>query len=103
MGTSLDGVELGFKALLSAQPWINDPAVVPMPYRQDIHDAYSSRASGASDRPLKIGVFWNDGSVEPHPPVRRGIKLLAEAVKNAGHKVCHIFVSYSFEKSVNDE
>lgn len=88
MGTSLDGIELGFKALLSTQPWVNDPAVVPIPYRQEIFDAYSARGSGAGARPLKIGVLWNDGMVEPHPPVRRGLKLLAEAVKNAGHTVC---------------
>ncbi|KAB5554879.1 amidase signature domain-containing protein [Coniochaeta sp. 2T2.1] len=87
MGTSLDGVRLGFKALLSTQPWIKDPAVVPIPYRQDIFNAYSSRGSGAAARPLKVGVFWNDGVVEPHPPVRRGLRLLAESIKNAGHKI----------------
>lgn len=38
-------------------------------------------------RPLKIGIFWNDGMVEPHPPVRRGLRLLDDAVKKAGHKV----------------
>lgn len=87
MGTSLDGIDLGFKALLSTQPWANDPAVVPVPYRQEIFDAYSARGSRAGARPLKIGVLWSDGLVEPHPPVRRGLKLLAKAVKNAGHKV----------------
>lgn len=87
MGTSLDGIDLGLKALLSTQPWINDPAVVPIPYRQDIYNAYLARGSKAGAKPLKIGVVWNDGMVEPHPPVRRGLRLLAEAVKNAGHKV----------------
>jgi len=90
MGTSLDGVDLGFKALLSTKPWTRDPAVVPIPYRQDLYDAYSSRASDDGAKPLKIGIFWNDGNVEPHPPVRRGLKLLADAVKNAGHKVSDI-------------
>ncbi|OIW30790.1 amidase [Coniochaeta ligniaria NRRL 30616] len=87
MGTSLDGVDLGLRALLSTQPWIKDPAVVPIPYRQDIYDAYLARGSAAGAKPLKIGVVWNDGMVEPHPPVQRGLKLLAEAVKNAGHKI----------------
>ena len=87
MGTSLDGIDLGFKALLSTKPWINDPAVVPIPYRQELYDAYSSRASGSGGKPLKVGILWDDGNVEPHPPVRRGLKLLVDAVKNAGHTV----------------
>ena len=90
MGTSLDGVDLGFKALLSTQPWLNDPAVVPIPYRQDIYDAFLARGSAnpaSGGKPLKLGIVWNDGLVEPHPPIQRGLKILAEAVKNAGHKV----------------
>lgn len=86
MGTSLDGIDLGLKALLSTQPWINDPAVVPIPYRQDVYDTFIARGSSGS-KPLKIGIVWNDGMVEPHPPVQRGLKLLADAVKKAGHKV----------------
>jgi amidase len=90
MGTSLDGIDLGLKSLLSTKPWIRDPAVVPLPYRQEIFDNYLARGlskAGAGGKRLKIGIVWRDGIVEPHPPIRRGLKLLAEAVKNAGHKV----------------
>ncbi|KAB5559941.1 amidase signature domain-containing protein [Coniochaeta sp. 2T2.1] len=87
MGTSLAGVDLGLRALLSTKPWVHDPAVVPIPYREDVYNAYLARGMAAAGRPLKLGIVWNDGMVEPHPPILRGLRLLAEAVRNAGHKV----------------
>jgi amidase len=90
MSTSLDGLELGFRSLLSTEPWIRDPAVVPIPWRKQILDSISARVGlggKAKDRPLKLGIFRRDASVEPHPPVRRGLKMVAEAVDGAGHSV----------------
>ncbi|KAK3949451.1 amidase signature domain-containing protein, partial [Pseudoneurospora amorphoporcata] len=92
MSTSLDGCELALKSVLSTRPWVQDPAVVPIPYRQEIFDDVLSRADAngrakADRRPLKLGILWRDGSVEPHPPIRRGMAIVAEAVKKAGHKL----------------
>lgn len=90
LSTSLDGLDLALKAVMATRPWLNDPAVVPIPYRQDVLDAFGSRASpdGTSkEPPLKIGILWTDGVVEPHPPIRRGLKLLADAVQSAGHRL----------------
>jgi amidase len=90
MSTSLDGLELGFRSLLSTEPWVQDPAVVPIPWREQILDSISARVGlggKAKDRPLKFGILWRDASVEPHPPVRRGLKMVAEAVHGAGHSV----------------
>lgn len=91
ISTSLDGCELALKSLLSTRPWLQDPAVVPIPYRQDVFDDVLSRADAGgrakADRPLKLGILWRDGSVEPHPPIRRGMAIVAEAVKKAGHKL----------------
>ncbi|KAK3331484.1 amidase signature domain-containing protein [Apodospora peruviana] len=81
LSSSLGGLDLALRAAMAARPWLRDPAVVPIPYRQDVVDDILSRG------PLKIGVFWTDGIVEPHPPIRRGVKILAEAVSKAGHKV----------------
>ncbi len=44
LGTSLGGLEPIFRGVLSTKPWLNDPAVVPIPFRQDIADDYLSRA-----------------------------------------------------------
>lgn len=90
MGTSIDGVELMFRSLLTTEPWLRDPAVVPLPFRQDVMDSYLSRANKdgtATDRPLKLGVLWTNNVVQPHPPVSRGLKMMVDAVRKAGHKV----------------
>lgn len=92
MSTSLGGLELIVRSVLSTEPWLRDPAVVPIPFRQDIADAYLSRANPdgtaiVSKAPLKLGIFWTDKVVGPHPPIIRGLRMINDAVKKAGHKV----------------
>ncbi|KIW92858.1 uncharacterized protein Z519_06707 [Cladophialophora bantiana CBS 173.52] len=89
--TSLGGLELALKSVLSTQPWLRDPAVVPIPFRQEIVDEYLSRAkwdgtAKASGCALKLGIFWADGIVTPRPPITRGLHVVVDAVRNAGHK-----------------
>jgi amidase len=67
LSTSLDGSELILRAVLSTKPWLRDPAVVPIPFRQDVYDEYIS-CDRTSERTLKLGVFWTNGIIEPHPP-----------------------------------
>lgn len=95
MSTSLPGLELVFRSILSTGPWLRDPVVIPMPYRQNITDAYLSRADAngaakASELPLKLGVLWTDGVVGLHPPVKRGLNMVVDAIKKAGHKVKYL-------------
>ena len=89
LSTSLGGLELILRSILSTKPWLNDPAVVPMSFRQEIVDEYLSRAepSKLSGLPLKLGVLWNDGVVGPQPPIIRGLHMVVNAVRRAGHKV----------------
>ncbi|KID87241.1 general amidase [Metarhizium guizhouense ARSEF 977] len=92
LSTSLDGLELIFRGILSTKPWLNDPAVVPMPFRQALVDDYTCRVelNGSvkkSKQPLKLGVLWTDGLVQPHPPVTRGLNTVVAALKQAGHLV----------------
>lgn len=89
LSTSLGGLELILRSILSTKPWLNDPAVVPMPFRQEIVDEYLSRAEPAklSGLPLKLGVLWTDGVVRPQPPIIRGLHMVVDAVRRAGHKV----------------
>ncbi|KAK4205074.1 Acetamidase [Triangularia verruculosa] len=90
LSTSIAGLELALRATLSTEPWLRDPAVVPIPFRQEIFELYRSRAEGdgkASSRPLKLGILWTDRSVGPHPPIIRGLRQVVEAVKAAGHKI----------------
>ncbi|KAL6916189.1 hypothetical protein FSST1_007684 [Fusarium sambucinum] len=92
MGTSIDALEIVFKSVLGAEPWLKDPAVLPIPFRKDMVDSYLSRADSKGNaksggKPLKMGVLWSDGVVGPHPPVIRGLRVVVEALKKAGHKV----------------
>lgn len=62
-----------------------------MPWNSEIERVTLARAEadGATNNnlPLKLGVFWSDGIVAPHPPVTRGLHLLQRLLKANGHKV----------------
>lgn len=92
MGTSIDALEIVFKSVLGTEPWVRDPAVLPIPFRKEMMDSYLSRADSkgnakSGEMPLKMGILWSDGMVGPHPPVLRGLRVVAEALKKAGHNV----------------
>ncbi|KAJ4140614.1 hypothetical protein NW765_015891 [Fusarium oxysporum] len=91
MATSIDALEVMFKAVLGKEPWLKDPAVIPIPFQQDVAESYQRKADDKGnakfgERPLKMGVLWRDGMVGLHPPVLRGLKVVVEALKKAGHK-----------------
>ncbi|EWG51017.1 hypothetical protein FVEG_10130 [Fusarium verticillioides 7600] len=92
MGTSIDALEMVFEAVLMTEPWMKDPAVIPIPFRKDVTESYRRRADEKGnakfgERPLKMGVLWCDGMVGLHPPVLRGLEVVVEALKKAGHKI----------------
>ncbi|RBR25087.1 uncharacterized protein FIESC28_02144 [Fusarium coffeatum] len=92
MGTSVEALEVVFKSVLGTGPWLRDPAVIPIPFREEMMASYSSRADRkgnpkSGQRPLKMGVLWSDGMVGPHPPVLRGLHAVVDALRKAGHKV----------------
>lgn len=91
MSNSIDSLELLMRAILSTKPWLRDPEVMPMPWREEVIEATLARATstGASNesRPLKIGIYWTDGVVNPQPPIERGLRLLAATLKKAGHRL----------------
>ena len=98
MSTSLGGLTHGLEATLSAKPWLRDPAVVPIPYRHDLLKQYSDRANpdGTAKfdaQPLKLGIVWTDGSINPHPPVKRGLENVVKSLIAAGHKVSCMYLN----------
>ncbi|KAH0559168.1 hypothetical protein GP486_004292 [Trichoglossum hirsutum] len=90
LSTSIDGLKLIMTSVLSTQPWLRDPEVIGIPWRQEMADAVLERASsdGAANNrlPLKLGVYWTDGVVGLHPPISRGLRMVRDAVEKAGHK-----------------
>ena len=80
------------RSVLPTKPWLRDPAVVPIPFRQDRVNACLSRAkpdgsATESALPLKLGILWSHGVVGVHLPVRRGLEMVVDAVVAGGHQV----------------
>ncbi len=71
-----------------------------IPWRLELEQSSLARAGRwgeANDKqPLKLGVFWTDGVAQPHPPITRGLRIVAQEVKKAGHKVCSDLKSVLF-------
>ena len=63
---------------LRSEPWISDPNVAPLPWRQHIYDEMQSR-------PLKVGLILDDGVVRPHPEVEDAMRRIASLLESAGH------------------
>ena len=86
-------------SVLSAKPWLRDPNVVNIPWREELVTSCLSRAesdgSANDSLPLKLGVYWNDGVVTPQPPIARGLRTVVEAIQAAGHKVNSTIPGYS--------
>ncbi len=57
------------KTVLDAQPWVNDPSLVPIPWRDE--PSYLNQDSRTK---LRVAVLWDDGVVKPHPPITRALK-----------------------------
>ncbi|KAK6373958.1 hypothetical protein LTS17_007928 [Exophiala oligosperma] len=91
LATTARSTKLLTKAILSTNPWLHDPLVVDMPWRDDqeqtIVDLLKSASSSAQGGQLSFGVLKSDGNVSPQPPVARAVSMVAEALSKAGHKV----------------
>jgi amidase len=76
MTVDRESLELFMKVALASKPWLIDPSITVKewtPYN--------------FDRPLKIAIQWWDGVVQPHPPMTRALREVAEACRKAGHQV----------------
>ena len=81
LGPSISSLRLVFKALLSSEPWLHDPEVLPIPYRAD------AECRSETSNNLSFGIFTSDGVVNPHLPITRAVRMVAEALKAEGYKV----------------
>jgi amidase len=90
LATTVGAVKLLVKAILSQSPWLHDPLVAEMPWRDLIEEEtlhlIQAAASGEKSK-LSFGILKNDGVVGLHPPVARAMQLCADALVKAGHRV----------------
>ncbi|RDW77691.1 hypothetical protein BP6252_05744 [Coleophoma cylindrospora] len=80
MTRSLSSMTTITKAVIDAEPWMLDPRVSPIPWRESVYEEIQSR-------PLVIGIMMDDGVVKVHPPIERALNELAEKLKKAGHEL----------------
>ncbi|KAK6347312.1 hypothetical protein TWF696_007383 [Orbilia brochopaga] len=72
LSTHLPGLSLFMSTVLASQPWLIDPMLVPIPWRDDESHFPLNAVTGRMKK-VKIGVMRCDGVVMPHPPVTRAI------------------------------
>ena len=88
LATTAASVKLVVKSILSQQPWLHDPLVVELPWRdeqeQEILNLVQSSTSGKGK--FAFGVLKHDGVVTPHPPVSRAVQIVADTLAKLGHK-----------------
>lgn len=71
-----DAMELFMRVALAAKPWNVEPSLTTKewtPYK--------------FTKPLKVAVQWWDGIVQPHPPMTRALREVADACRKAGMEV----------------
>ncbi|KAF4462408.1 acetamidase [Fusarium albosuccineum] len=79
---SVETLRLFTEAVLSKKPWLHDPLVLELPWREPIFQQALKH-----DSPTVFGLLLNDGQVSVHPPVARALARVADALKKLGHKV----------------
>ena len=81
LGPSVPALRNMFEALLSSEPWLHDPEVLPLPYRVE------AECNHETSPKLAFGVLESDGVVTPHPPIIRAVREVTKALEAEGHKV----------------
>lgn len=79
MTRSVDDIDFLMDVYINqGQPWITDCTTYPLPWK---------KVEKPKAESLTVAIMYDDGIVKPTPPVTRGLKQVAEALKAAGAKV----------------
>lgn len=68
------------KECIQAEPWLLDPNVTPLPWRENMYQS-------VQQRPLRVGVIFDDGVVKPHPDIEVAVRHAASLLSQAGHEL----------------
>ncbi|KAI5861571.1 amidase [Durotheca rogersii] len=74
LSTSLEGLRLFAQTVVGRRPWLRQPSLVAMDWRDP--------AQFFPDRKIRVGVIRNDGVVRPHPPILRAIDEFVTKLKS---------------------
>ena len=79
---SVASLRLLFTSLLSQQPWLHDPLVHEIPWRDDQEKQVRDFINKSK---LAFGIMTHDGVMTPHPPVQRAMDIVVKTLKGLGH------------------
>lgn len=93
---SLRDVDLLHRLTLGAEPWLDDPSLLPLPWRR-VNDTVWKGSNGR----LRVGFMEHDGYIQPHPPILRGLgRLRAKLQQNPVFEVVS-YDPYQHERGDN--
>ncbi|KIJ54341.1 hypothetical protein M422DRAFT_25260 [Sphaerobolus stellatus SS14] len=81
LARSARDLSLFCKVMLDAQPWLLEPPLLEIPWKEDI-----ANGSGLAPK-LSFAIVWDDGVVAPHPPVVQALVRAKDVLIAAGHEV----------------
>ena len=70
--------------MLEQKLWFRDPKVIELEWRE------SAVEEVRSVEKLSFGIMKWDGMFQPHPPIIRGMEMVADALRKAGHEACFL-------------
>ncbi|KAI8946705.1 amidase signature domain-containing protein [Xylaria longipes] len=79
LSTSLEGISLFVRTVLSARPWLREPSLVRLPWREGGEEGEEVKRGK-----LRVGVIWDDGVVRPHPPVAAALSHVVQKLRESG-------------------
>ncbi|CAF1026833.1 unnamed protein product [Adineta steineri] len=80
MTRSLSNIHFVFKLILETKPWLVDPKVHNIPWRNDLFEE-------SQNKKLCFGVIQFDQQVHLSPPVQRAMNIAIQALEQAGHQI----------------
>jgi amidase len=86
IATSVGALRLVIKGILSQQPWLHDPLVAEIPWRDEQEQAVLDIVKASSGGQLAFGIMRSDGIVGLQPPVARAIDIVEKTIEKLGHK-----------------
>lgn len=99
LSASLEGIKLFMKTLIDQKPWLYEPSLIPMPWK-DTSSSSLLRKGQQGQPKLRIGVLTDDGIVKPHPPILRGIKTMVDKLKDHPDIEIVDFPAYKHDEAV---
>jgi amidase len=73
MSNSLADLSLFMKVIIDSQPWLHEPALIPLPW---------TPFETLSHIHIRIGIMSHDGVVTPHPPITRALESLQDQLRS---------------------